>query len=258
MNPMARDVPGSARDVPGSKDVPSDPARKNSSGGRRLKGSAATSAHGSTADIVTNMLREEILGGQLAPSIWLREDELASRLQVSRTPVREAIQRLIAEGLAVGIPNQGARVASLTLEDILAVYAVREPLEGLAARLVAKRPPPETISQLEEIHKQFVKSAESNDAATAATLNRSFHRTISDATNNQHLQRFLTLAENTLRRFGHSTLEISERMSGSIAEHRAILDAIIMGDEEKAEQLAKAHLRQAREARIEAYIRART
>jgi DNA-binding GntR family transcriptional regulator len=247
-----------AREVSSDKDVSSNAARKTSSGGRRPKGSAAAPAHGSTADIVTDMLREEILDGQLAPSTWLREDELAGRLQVSRTPVREAIQRLIAEGLAIGIPNQGARVAPLTLEDILAVYAVREPLQGLAARLVAKRPHPEMIAELEEIHKQFVKAAENNETAVAAALNRRFHSTIHDATNNPYLQRFLTLAEHTIRRFGQSTLDIPERMTGSIAEHRAILDAIMMEDEEKAEELAKAHIRRARETRIAAYIRART
>jgi DNA-binding GntR family transcriptional regulator len=241
-----------------AKDASGNAARKNSPAARRQKDVPVVTAHGSTADIITDSLREEILGGQLAPSTWLREDELASRLQVSRTPVREAIKRLVAEGLAVGIPNQGARVASITLEDILAVYAVREPLEGLAARLAAKRPSGATISELEAIHRQFVGATENGDSAAAARLNRRFHGAISAGTNNQYLQRFLTMAENTVRRFGQSTLEMPQRMTASVEQHRAIIDAIIMGDEDKADELAKSHLREAREARIEAYIKAHT
>jgi len=83
-----------------------------------------------------------ILDGVLAPSTWLREDELASELSVSRTPVREALRRLSDERLAVRLTNRGTVVTSMSLDDVLALFLVREQLEGLAARLAAVRQPP--------------------------------------------------------------------------------------------------------------------
>ena len=86
--------------------------------------------HGSTTDAVTEALREAILDGSLAPSTWLREDDLAQQLRVSRTPVREALRRLSDEQLTVRSAHRGSMVAPMSLDDILAVYAVREALEG--------------------------------------------------------------------------------------------------------------------------------
>jgi DNA-binding GntR family transcriptional regulator len=93
---------------------------------------------GHTTDRVVHVLREAILDGVLPPLSWLRESELAQELSVSRTPVREALRRLSAEGLVTITANQGATVTPMTIEEILEVYVVRENLEGLAARLAAK------------------------------------------------------------------------------------------------------------------------
>src|SRR5688500_8283606 len=88
---------------------------------------------GSTSDDVTSAVREAILDGTLPPSTWLREHDLAAALQVSRTPVREALMRLADEHLVERVANRGSVVRPMTLEEVLAVYMVRETLEGLAA-----------------------------------------------------------------------------------------------------------------------------
>ena len=92
-------------------------------------------AYGSTTDVITDVLREAILDGVLAPSTWLREDELASELSVSRTPVREALRRLSDERLAVRLVNRGTVVTSISLDDVVALFLVREQLEGAGGPL---------------------------------------------------------------------------------------------------------------------------
>jgi DNA-binding GntR family transcriptional regulator len=211
---------------------------------------------GSTADLVTDVLREAILGGQIAASSWLREEELATELRVSRTPVREAIRRLNTEGLAVRVPNQGAQVAPMNLEDILAVYAVRENLEGMAARVAAQHASPLLDEQLIEIQDGFEAAAGDGDVARMVTANLEFHRAIREASRNPYLQRFLTLVEHSVRRFGRSTFESPDRISATISEHRAIMAAIASGQADEAETCARQHMRRARESRLESFLRA--
>lgn len=215
-----------------------------------------TPGRGATADAVTDALREAILDGLLPASTWLREEDIAAELRLSRTPVREAIRRLTSEGLAVRMPNHGTQVAPMAIEDILAVYTVRENLEGLAARLAAQRASEALRSRLRDVHERFRAAAEIGDAGTLAELNLEFHRAIREATGNRYLERFLTLVEHAVRRFGNSTFENPRRVDATVYEHEAILTAIVGGMAEDAEVHARSHMRSAREARLEAFLRA--
>lgn len=214
-----------------------------------------TPRRGSTADFVTEALREAILDGTVPASSWLREEELAAELQVSRTPIREAIRRLTSEGLAVRVPNQGTQVTPMTLEDILAVYTVRENLEGLAARLAAQRSSNELHQRLQDIHARFVDAMGFGDVARVSEANLAFHRAIREATGNPYLERFLTLVEHSVRRFGTSTFETRDRLEATVSEHEAILRAIAGGEPEQAEILARGHMRNAREARLSVFLK---
>jgi DNA-binding GntR family transcriptional regulator len=211
---------------------------------------------GSTADAVTDALREAILDGLIPASTWLREEDIAAELKLSRTPVREAIRRLTSEGLAVRMPNQGTQVAPMAIEDILAVYTVRENLEGLAARLAAQRASDGLRSQLREVHERFKKAVTEGDTAAVSELNLEFHRAIREATGNQYLERFLTLVEHAVRRFGRTTFEIPQRMDATIYEHESILTAIVNGVPDDAEVHARSHMRRAREARLAVFLKA--
>ena len=150
-------------------------------------------SRGSMADVVSDALREAILDGTIPPSSWLREEDLAAEMQVSRTPIREAIRRLTIEGLAIRVPNQGTQVASVSMEDILAVYAVRESLEGLAARLAAQRGKAELHEELRTLQKSYAAAAAAHDSVRIYEVNLEFHRAIREASNNQYLDNFLTL-----------------------------------------------------------------
>jgi DNA-binding GntR family transcriptional regulator len=207
--------------------------------------------HGSATDAVTEALREAILDGRLPPSTWLREDELAQQLHVSRTPIREALRRLTDEHLTVRAAHRGTVVASMSLDDIVAVYLVRESLEGLAARMTAVRQPPGTVEALLAVHNRMADAADANDTATLAELNLEFHRVLREASGNSYLDRFLTQVEHAVRRFGRSTYDSPGRTSAALTEHAAIIEAIAAADADLAATRAAEHMRKAREVRVQ-------
>lgn len=209
-------------------------------------------------DAVTDALREVILDGLIPASSWLRETELAVEMSVSRTPIRDAIRRLVSEGLVTRVPNQGARVAPMGMEDILAIYAVRENLEGLAARIAAQHVNEMVLRRMAASHVALRRAAEAGDVAGFAQGNLEFHRAMREATGNPYLERFLTLVEHAVRRFGSTTFENRDRIDATLVEHEAILGAISEGRSEDAEFLARSHMRRAHDARIAAFIRANT
>lgn len=231
-----------------------EPDRGRSTGKSLREYLEASPAHGSTTDAVTDALREAILDGALPPSMWLREDELATQLRVSRTPVREALRRLTDERLTVREMHRGTVVAPMTLDDILAVYAVRESLEGLAARMTALRRPPGTIEALTSVHSKMLDAAERSDAQALSQLNLNFHRILREASGNSYLDRFLTQVEHAVRRFGRSTYETPGRIEAALAEHSAIIEAVASGDAELAATHAAAHMQRARNVRIQSSL----
>lgn len=217
--------------------------------GPALRSLLVKSEHGSMTDSVTDALREAILSGVLTPAAWLREDELAHCLDVSRTPVREALRRLSDEGLTQRVANRGTVVTQMSMDEILAVYSVRESLEGLAARTAAIRRPNGLVEELQRIHARM-SGTEVMDPADVATLNLEFHRVIRDAAGNPYLTRFLTQVEHAVRRFGTTTYAEAGRTEGAVDEHFGILEAIAAGDPDLAEQRAVEHMRRAREVRV--------
>jgi DNA-binding GntR family transcriptional regulator len=202
-------------------------------------------------DVVRETLREAILDGHLAPGTWLREEEIARELGVSRTPVREALQQLTAIELIEFKPHQGAVVSRLTSDDILAIYVVREALEGISARLAAVRATQEDIEDLRQILAQMEERAANNDAEALADLNLAFHARMRRISTNRYLDRFLTQVEQAVRRFGRTTYRYTKRAPDSIAEHHAIVDAIADHNPEQAEAHAVHHMRQARQLRLQ-------
>jgi DNA-binding GntR family transcriptional regulator len=205
---------------------------------------------GRTTDDVTTAMREAILDGYLPPSTWLRESELAEAFHVSRTPVREALRRLADEGLAVKTAHHGAMVASLSLEDVLALYVVREDLEGLAARLAAVRCPPGLVDELDEINASMRDAAAREDIAGLSTLNLTWHRALRTGAANPYLERFLNQVEHAVRRLPKTTLIHPGRSDEVLAEHDAIARAVQARDGAAAEREARAHMRRAREIRL--------
>ncbi|HVQ95662.1 MAG TPA: GntR family transcriptional regulator [Mycobacteriales bacterium] len=215
-----------------------------------LTSDGRTPSRGSMPDAVADALREAILDGALAPGAWLREAEVARELKVSRTPVRDAFRILAAEGLVNINANQGAVVSPMTSDDVLELYAVRESLEGLAARLAARRAPRTCLEAFAGLIPKMKEAGEKLASRELSRLNFEFHAVVRDAAGNRYLERSLRQVQNAARRFPDPTLDLPGRIEESIAEHVALADAISQGDVARAEKLAVEHMKHLSELRI--------
>ena len=194
-------------------------------------------------DVVFNTLRQAILHGELKPGERLMEIQLANKLGVSRTPIREAIRKLELEGLVHIIPNKGAFVEGVTLQDVKDIYEIRTLLEGLCARWAAERITQEQLEELEEIVflSDFHYSKENWDQILE--LDNRFHEMVYEACASKELTRVLRDYHHYLQRIRRITLEEKARAHASINEHRAIAEALKARDARTAEECARLHIR---------------
>jgi DNA-binding GntR family transcriptional regulator len=195
-------------------------------------------------------LREAILHGVLPAGQALGEIQLASVFGRSRTPVREAILRLESEGLAERFPRRGLVVAQITREEVLEVYAVREMLDGLSARLAALGILPTELDRLVWLNERLRAAAEQGDGRTMSQLNIEFHEAIGLASRNSLLQEFMRRIHEWVRRFDDTTMSFPGRGLEAVAEHDALIDAIRARNPEDAERIAREHMSRARQIRI--------
>ena len=185
--------------------------------------------------------------GTLAPGARLVETELADRLGVSRTPVREALQRLEAHGI-VKREGRSLRVATLDHNQLGELYEVRSHVEGQAAKLAARHAAPEEISLL----RQMVQAdrARVADADALSRSNRQFHALLHRATHNRYLTQMLESMNRSLVLLASSTLARPGRGESSIDEHDRIVTAIEQRDEGAAQQAAETHISNAYRMRL--------
>jgi DNA-binding GntR family transcriptional regulator len=193
-------------------------------------------------------LTAAIRDGQLRPGMRLREVEIAAELGVSRTPVREALKRLQADGLAEATLHAGMTVTSLSRQQIIELYAMRIELEGMAARLAAQFATDQEIAAL-QAHLQAAEAA-LEDAAESATRNRAFHACIYRASHNRYLLQTLDSLSTSLALLPHTTYDVAARPAAALAEHRAIVEAIWANAPDDAEAAARAHMQGAQRARL--------
>ncbi|WP_457094583.1 GntR family transcriptional regulator [Microvirga sp. P5_D2] len=186
--------------------------------------------------------------GIYRPGDRLREEDVAQRLQVSRTPVREALGRLLAKGLVEPASGRGLVVRSLGTAEVLELYAMREILEGAAARLAAQHASPSEIDALVDLESAF--EARSNDPAEMARLNRAFHEMIFRSARNRYLDSALQELQDGIALLGATTFSIGGRPSTAAEEHQALIGAIAAHDADRAENVARAHIREALRSRL--------
>jgi DNA-binding GntR family transcriptional regulator len=192
----------------------------------------------SVPDRVYAILRERILAGDLEPESRLHQEGISAELGVSRTPVREAIARLAAEGLVELLANRGARVASLGENDMEAAYVARLGVEPLAARLAAARRNP---AELRALRKAMTPARKGAKAAYAAS--RAFHLEMAVASGNRFLADFAeALWAGRLGLHVYAERMTAGQFAKDADEHGHILDAIEAGDEELAERLTREHI----------------
>ncbi|TNF19301.1 MAG: GntR family transcriptional regulator [Rhodobacteraceae bacterium] len=199
-------------------------------------------------------LLDEIRAGALLPGDRLREADLAERLGVSRTPVREAIRQLEADGLVTHVPRIGATLRRLDYAEVMELYEMRAVLEGTAARLAARAASDVELEELDALNDQL---SAIGTGPEAARLNRIFHATLLDAAKNRFLARSMAALDRAMMILGPTMLSDSARAEAATAEHDAILTALKARDGDAAEKAMRAHIEASQRLRIRA-LRART
>lgn len=201
------------------------------------------------SEVLANILCEEIIKGQLKPGEKLSETAIASRFEVSRGPVREALRRLSERDLVVFSPNAGARVMSHALSDMLDLLEVRESLEVTAARLAAKRMGPEEKVRLHDLIETHASMYSRNEQRSyfQSPQDFDFHYAIAKGARNPILFKILCEDLHLKMVFHRSQHQyIKGRGDQALQEHRTIMQAIEKGDPELAGLFMKRHIRAAR------------
>lgn len=203
-------------------------------------------------DTVYRAIRDAILGRRLRPGDSLSVPDLARKLGVSRSPVRDAVLQLVAEGLAWEEPRKGASVARLGADDLDEVHEVRESLEGLAARLCASRISPEELSGLMRVLDDQAEAVARGDGDAYRETDRRFHEKIARSCGNGRLERFLGALHGQMRVALRIAAASREHIEKGHREHRAVLDAIEARDAGRAEELMRAHIARTRTQAMQA------
>ena len=194
---------------------------------------------------VYSQLEEEILCGLHKKGESLTEMSLSDRLGVSRTPVRSALHRLADDGLVEIIPNKGAVVIGITIDDLIDTYRIRMRLEGLASSMAAGKLSEEDRRALEESVELAEFYMDRQNTEQLKELDTSFHSTIFRASGNRMLYRILSELHRNIRTYRKLSLTVPGRLEKSMNEHREILSALIAGDAEKADMLTSLHIERA-------------
>lgn len=202
----------------------------------------------SRSEVAYQKLLQAIRHGELTPGTRVREIEIAEKLGISRTPVRDAIRRLESDGLLIHIPRQGAVIKQLEQKEVIELYEVREVLEGTAARYAARHASEIELAELEDLNDLMLSHAES--PIKVAEANRLFHQALYRAANNRYLVDALNSLSNALTLLGGTTLQVDDRTQTAYEEHQAIINAIRLRDGDKAEQAAKHHIQQSQRVRM--------
>jgi DNA-binding GntR family transcriptional regulator len=199
-------------------------------------------ADATTAEAVYRALRHGIVHGDLAPGQRLRSDALATEMRVSRTPVREALRKLEAEGL---VAHSGPRlvVRALSEQDLTELFYVREALEGMAARLAAENAAPSEIAQIRELLEDMEIVCRRGDLSALRRLSGMFHQLVCRASHNNRLLESLQSLLDHVRQMQTSTLYEAGRPADALKEYRALFQAIEARDADRAEGLAREHRR---------------
>ncbi len=210
---------------------------------------------GLLSDVAYRTLRDAIMQGLLDEGARLTDRRIAESLKLSRTPVREALQRLESEGFVRSVPRIGLVVAEVTPQDIEDVYVIRIALEGVAARLAAQHASTADITLLRQINEHLADATRKRDLPALQSLNKQFHEAIYEAARNPRLATLLNTLHDMVQRLKRSTLSVPERADEALKEHEMVIGAIQARDPERAESLAREHKEKAKLVRMALYHR---
>ena len=202
---------------------------------------------------VANEIREMIRVGALEKGDKINERELSMSLGVSRTPIREALQRLSIEGLIKIIPHKGAYVSSPRLRDIREMFEVMSVLEGTCARMATEKMSDEQFAKLEFLHDQLEEHYKNRDHENYLQVNHQYHTYVQELTGNKILNNIINGIRLKILLYRSQQLYQPRRFDESIREHRALLEAFRKRNPLEAEILMKTHLMNQCEALVSLY-----
>jgi DNA-binding GntR family transcriptional regulator len=188
-------------------------------------------------------LRDEILADRLLPGTELSEVALSRELAISRGPIREAMSRLSAEGLITMRPRRRAEVRSLTPQELIDAYQVREALEVMAVRLAIPRVTEADLARLDELTDRMAAHVADGAVREFFATSASFHELLGELSGNPKLQEVYRRLEGEIGRFRNRMPALRDSMDDSLTEHRAILAAIRLRDADRAAALTADHIR---------------
>ena len=207
----------------------------------------STNLRDQTYDIIKNM----IILREIEPGKKINEEHIAKEIQVSRTPIREALCRLENEGIVKIIPRRGAFVSDLTETNVQEILLIREVLEGLVVRLAVENMDEKTLDKLRKVlEKVSTLPEEDRDLINYTQSEVDFHALLLSASNNQMLKNMMEIVNAHLQIIRLRTVVIPERAQKTVKEHQQILRAIENGDAASAEELMRKHVRSVREVAI--------
>lgn len=192
---------------------------------------------------VYESIREDILGGRYQQNTELKEAAIGAELGVSRTPVREALRQLELEGLVKIIPNRGAYVNMITSKDVQDIYVIRAMLEGLCARWATGEITQEQLDGMEETLCLTEYHTKKENYEKLYELDSLFHEQLYSASGSRILNHVLSDFHDYVKRVRKVTIASQSRSVKSTEEHRAIFEAIREKDADRAEELAKQHVK---------------
>jgi DNA-binding GntR family transcriptional regulator len=199
---------------------------------------------------IFDVLHEKIISGTYKPGDWLRQDDIATQLGVSMTPVREALDLLVSAGLAERVPYRGVRVREMSTRDVVEAYGLRLVLEAIIAQEAARNITAEQVKGLERTLEQMKKHETLKDVSSERQSSREFHTAVAEATKNDLLIKLYEVVTNAFpdwllyeALFRHPEL-LADSMLSTYREHVAIVDALKKGDGDRAVQESIAHVKE--------------
>ncbi|WP_254275687.1 GntR family transcriptional regulator [Halomonas sp. 3H] len=196
----------------------------------------------SNAQRLKDSLEDDIINGRRTPGERLDPEALGREFNVSRTPVREAIQQLVASGLVTVSPKKGTFVARVGIDQLIEMFEVMAELEGMCGRLAARRISVEELVGLREALARCEAAAEAGDPDEYYYENEEFHHRIYAASHNTFLAGEARQLKQRLKPYRRLQLQVRQRIGGSLAEHREIIAAIERGDASAAEEALRQHV----------------
>ena len=196
-------------------------------------------------------LKSLLVEGKIVPGSKLNERELAERLNVSRTPIREAIRRLAADGLVELIANRGAIAVQLSIDDVIHTFDVIAELEGYSGELAAKNISDSTLSELEALQYEMMASYARRDLSSYYKLNLRIHRLINQAANNPVLATLFSQVNSRIEALRFRSNQDGVKWEKAVEEHQEMLDALKARDSARMRKVMMTHVTNKRDVVVQ-------